>query len=121
MTTSEIGKLELEHHGPVLVARIKGEVDLSNVDEMGATIMSSVTPDMHGLVIDLTDTTFLGSTGVRMLFELADRLRARRHHLRLVADQSALVRRVLVLSELDNVVPIDADLSAALTAAAADR
>lgn len=115
---SAIGTVELEERGPTIVARIAGELDLSNVDETESTIALSVTPDMHGLVIDLTDTTFLDSTGVRMIFELAARLRARRHHLRLVADTTTLVHRVLVLSQLDAVVPVDPSLADALDAAA---
>ena len=117
MSPRSIGTLELEERGPTIVARIAGELDLSNVDETEATIALSVTPDTRGLVIDLTDTTFLDSTGIRMIFELAARLRSRRHQLRLVADTSTLVHRVLVLSQLDATVPVDASLAAALAAA----
>jgi anti-sigma B factor antagonist len=113
-----IGTIEFEERGPTLVARIAGELDLSNVEEAESTIALSVTPDMGGLIIDLTDTTFLDSTGVRMIFELASRLRARRHQLRLVADTTTLVHRVLVLSRLDALVPVDASLDSALEAAA---
>ncbi|MGH8983248.1 MAG: STAS domain-containing protein [Acidimicrobiia bacterium] len=112
-----IGTVELEERGPTIVARIAGELDLSNVDETESMIALSVTPDTHGLVIDLTDTTFLDSTGVRMIFGLASRLRARRHQLRLVADTTTLVHRVLVLSQLDTIVPVDTSLADALDAA----
>jgi len=114
---SPIGTVELEERGPTMVARIVGELDLSNVDETESAIALSVTPDMDGLVLDLTETTFLDSTGVRMIFELASRLRARRHQLRLVADATTLVHRVLVLSQLDALVPVDTSLDDALKAA----
>jgi anti-anti-sigma factor len=115
---SPIGTIELEERGPTIVARIAGELDLSNVEEAESTIALSVTPDVRGLIIDLTDTTFLDSTGVRMIFALASRLRSRRHHLRLVADSTTLVHRVLVLSQLDALVPVDASLDSALQATA---
>jgi anti-sigma B factor antagonist/stage II sporulation protein AA (anti-sigma F factor antagonist) len=117
MSPKSIGTLELEERGPTIVARIAGELDLSNVDDTEATIVLSVTPDTKGLVIDLTGTTFLDSTGIRMIFQLAGRLRSRRHQLRLVADETTLVHRVLVLSQLDSIVPVDSSLAAALAAA----
>jgi anti-anti-sigma factor len=113
-----IGTVEVEERGPTIVARIAGELDLSNVDETQSTIALSVTPDMQGLVIDLTETTFLDSTGIRMIFELASRLRARRHQLRLVSDTTTLVHRVLVVSQLDAIVPVDSSLADALDATA---
>ncbi|MGH9048214.1 MAG: STAS domain-containing protein [Acidimicrobiia bacterium] len=109
--------MEIDARGPMLVARILGELDLSNVDETESTITMAVTPDTGALVIDLSKTTFLDSTGIRMIFELASRLRARRHELRLVADATTLVHRVLVLSQLDEVVRVEASLTDALNAA----
>jgi anti-anti-sigma factor len=117
MSPRSIGALELEERGSTIVARITGELDMSNVGQTEATITLSVTPDTHRLVIDLTETTFLDSTGIRMIFQLAHQLRSRRHQLRLVADTDTLVHRVLVLSRLDAVVPIDTSLGAALAAA----
>ena len=116
MSPGAIGRIELEERGPTIVARITGELDLSNVAETEATIVLSVTPDTEGLVIDLTETTFLDSTGIRMLFDLAERLRSRRHQFRLVADTTTLVHRVLELSQLAALVPVDASLAAALEA-----
>ena len=57
--------------------------------------------------------------GVRLLFDLAERLQSRRQRLVLVVTEAALVRRVLVLTKLDDAVPIhdtEADALAALVA-----
>src|SRR6185295_15227607 len=59
------------------------------------------------LVVDLTGTTYLDSTAVRLLFDLAVRLQARRRRLRLVVSDATIVRRVLVLTKLDQSVPFD--------------
>ena len=86
----------------------QGEVDLSNVDEIRALrrrggVARRRVPDPR----PHATTTYLDSTGVRLLFELAERLQGRRQQLRLVVDDDALVRRVIVLTQLDQRVPLD--------------
>jgi anti-anti-sigma factor len=114
-----IGQAELELHGDVLVARVVGEIDLSNVDDIEATITQSVTPETTGLLLDFTPTTYLDSAGIRMVFELARRLEARRHRLRLVAGSETLVHRVITLTQLSDTVPVDRTVADALGALAA--
>jgi anti-anti-sigma factor len=113
---SPIGEVEVDQRGSVLVAEISGEVDLSNVGEMERVIALSVGRDTHDVVLDLTPTMFIDSTGVRMIFELARRLRVRRHRFRLVAGEETLVHRVIAMTQLHEVVPVDASLDAALVA-----
>jgi stage II sporulation protein AA (anti-sigma F factor antagonist) len=108
-------KVEGEH-GTAIVARLVGEVDLSNVDEIRADLVEMVDHDTETLILDLTDTKYLDSTGVRLLFELAERLQGRRQQLRLVVADGALVRRVVVLTQLDQRVPLDPTVEAALSA-----
>ncbi len=106
----------MDDYGPTLVAHVAGEVDLSNVDEIRALVVAAVSHDIECLVLDLTQTTYLDSTGVRWLFELAERLQGRRQQLRLVVDDGALVHRVVNLTQLDQRVPIDPSIDAALAA-----
>ncbi len=115
-----IGQAEVEQHGTVVVARVVGEVDLSNVDDIESTISRSVTPETTGLLLDFTPTTYLDSAGIRMVFELARRLDARRHHLRLVAGSDTLVHRVITLTQLGDTVPVDNSVADALSALAAN-
>jgi anti-anti-sigma factor len=100
----------------VLVAHLVGEIDLSNVDEVRALLVERVSQDIGALVLDLTDTTYLDSTGVQLLFELTQRLHARRRQLRIVVTDQALVRRVILLTKLDDQVPLDTSVDAALAA-----
>lgn len=99
-----------------LVAHVRGEIDLSNADSIRAEIIDAVPRSARGLVLDLTETTYLDSTGVRLLFDLADRLQSRRQRLVLVVREAALVRRVLVLTKLDDAVPMHDELESALAA-----
>ena len=96
--------------GTVPVAEIHGELDASNVDHVLEHVVAVVPSDAPGIVIDLTETKYLDSAGVRILFDLARRLRARRQELRVVVPLSGIVRRVLVLTALADVVALDTDV-----------
>jgi anti-anti-sigma factor len=102
-------------HGSVRVAGITGEVDLSNVDDVGRDLFAVVSPGVTGVVIDLSRTTYLDSTGIRLLFNLTAQLHTRRQPVRIVAD-TTIVRRVLVLTKLDEAVPFDRTVDEALAA-----
>jgi anti-anti-sigma factor len=91
----------------VPVCELRGELDASNVDTVQTRLLECVGNDVPGLVLDLTSTTYLDSAGVRILFDLARRLRTRRQDLRLVVPPDGVVRRVLVLTALAEVVPVD--------------
>lgn len=105
-------------HGTVRVASVVGEVDLSNVDVVGADLSAMVGPEVTGVVIDLSGTTYLDSTGIRLLFNFTAQMHTRRQSVRIVAD-SAIVRRVLVLTKLDAAVPFDRTVADSLAALAA--
>jgi anti-anti-sigma factor len=111
-----LASVSLDGQGPALVARVEGEIDLSNVDEIRALVVAAVSHEIECLILDLSDTTYLDSTGVRLLFEFAERLEGRRQQLRLVVAEGALVHRVITLTQLDQRVPIDPTVEDALTA-----
>lgn len=93
-------RAEIERRGETCVVRIRGDVDLSNADELRAQIEEAVPNGDPSLSIDLTHTTYLDSAGVQLLFELADRLRQRRSELVLIVPPAAPVRAVLELTGL---------------------
>jgi anti-anti-sigma factor len=111
-----LARLEFEERGRALVVRIEGEVDLSNADDVRTDLIAAVPHAAAGLVLDLTSTTYLDSSGIRLLFDLAQRLHARRQQLVLVVTDEALVRRVIVLTKLDDAVPLHNRLEDALAA-----
>jgi anti-anti-sigma factor len=111
-----LADVRLDDRDGVLVAQLVGEIDLSNVDDVRALLIARVAQDTGALVLDLTDTTYLDSTGVRLLFELTQRLHARRRQLRIVVTDEALVRRVILLTKLDDQVPIDQSVDEAVAA-----
>ena len=90
----------------VVVARVSGEIDMSNSVELGEELATAVPNSALGLVIDLTATAYLDSSGVHLIFDLAERLRQRQQQLRVVVPEGAPIRRVLRIVELDQSVPV---------------
>jgi anti-anti-sigma factor len=102
------------HEGAVPVCELRGELDASNVEGVLERVIGSVANEAPGLVLDLSNTNYLDSAGVRILFEIARRLRTRRQQLRIVVPANGVVRRVLVLTALGDVVPLDAEIGHAV-------
>ena len=111
-----LAEVVLERNDATVIAHLRGEVDLSNVDDIRAALVDAVEHQTEHLILDLTETTYLDSTGIRLLFELAERLAGRRQEMRLVVSDAALVRRVIELTQLDQRVPIDATVAQAIEA-----
>jgi anti-anti-sigma factor len=99
----------------VPVCVVRGEIDSSNVESVLDQVLAITSPEHPGLVLDLTNTDYLDSAGVRILFELARRLRSRRQELRIVVPFTGIVRRVLVLTALADVVALHDDVDEAVT------
>lgn len=91
------------------IAAIVGEVDISNVDRVAASL-TSVSNLALGLVVDLRRVDYLDSAAISLLHDLAMRLRERSQRLivvsppdtppRHVLEITALTARTLVLDEL---------------------
>ena len=58
----------------MVVARLTGEVDMTNAAYIGDELTKAVPNEALGLVIDLTGTRYLDSAAIELLFELARKL-----------------------------------------------
>jgi anti-anti-sigma factor len=102
---SDLSRIELSGED-VVVARLTGEIDLSNAADVRDQLSGSVTNSALGMVVDLTATSYLDSSGVHLLFELGERLRRRQQQLCVVVPEGVPIRRVLKIVELDSSVPV---------------
>jgi len=109
-----LANLEVASQDGILVVSVAGEIDLSNADAVRDEVLDSIGTAHDRVALDLTATTYLDSTGVRLLFDLATRMQARRRRLALVVTDRAIVRRVIVLTKLDEAVPVHPSLDEAL-------
>jgi anti-anti-sigma factor len=112
---SPLAQLELRTDGDVLVARIAGEVDISNAADIGAALQGAVSQRALGLVLDLTEATYIDSAGVHLLFRLGGRLTRRRQQLRVVVPDTAPIRKIVNLAGLGWTVPQDRSVPEALS------
>jgi anti-sigma B factor antagonist len=111
---STLARLEDEWHDEIPVARLHGEVDASNVKELGDRLRGLLSNRSMALVIDLSATTYLDSAGINMLFALAEELRGRQQRLALVIGERSPIARMITLTGLDQTVPVRTTLAEAL-------
>ena len=107
-------EVTVELHGASVVARLSGEVDMSNATYVQDELLHSVPNGAIRLVVDLTDTRYLDSAAIALLFDISRRLARRRQELRLVLPQSSPLERVLTLTDVNTVAPIHGSLDSAL-------
>jgi anti-anti-sigma factor len=86
-----------------VIAAIRGEIDGSNAAEVQRAVAEHVPTTARALIIDLSQTGYIDSTGVELLFELARRLTSRRQTFSVVVPQGSGVRRVLELCDIASV------------------
>lgn len=79
-----LGDVQFSQHGGMLVAALSGEVDVSNAETIGEAIADTASNQELGLILDLSALQYLDSAGIRLLFRLRERLRARGQSLSLV-------------------------------------
>jgi anti-anti-sigma factor len=116
VTGSEaLARVAVERHGAAVLARLSGEIDLSNA----GMVEDQVTGGLGGataVAVDLSGLDYLDSAGLAVLSRLAGRLTASAGSLRLVVPPDAIVGRTLSVSGLASAIPVDLTVDAALAA-----
>jgi len=111
----KLAYVSVELSGSIPIARVEGEIDLSNVEETRDSLLAAVT-SAPGLVLDLSRIAYLDSAGVRLLFDLGRRLHERGQRLVVVVPDEAPTGRVLDVARVAAAVEIRSDVTAALAA-----
>jgi anti-sigma B factor antagonist len=113
VTTPLAGIVE-ERRAGSSIAQVTGEIDASNTEWIGARLRALLTNQSDGLVVDLSETSYLDSAGIALLFGLASELRLHQQRLYLVVADGSPIGRMARLTGLDTAVPTHATLDAAL-------
>jgi anti-anti-sigma factor len=113
-TTADIACTDM---GGWTVARLNGELDMTNCTYVREELTRGVPSEAHGLIADLSRTLYLDSAAIEMLFEMARRLGRRRQRLLIVLPANSPLQRVLQLTDVRAVAPIHETLEEALAAA----
>jgi len=106
--------------GGVVIARIAGDLDLSNLHAVHAALVDAMPNDAHALVVDLTRVTFIDSSGVETLFRLQRSLAVRQQRFAVAIPADAPTRRALELSGVGAELALQPTVDAALEALRAE-
>ncbi len=113
---SLLARMVEERGDDVSVAAVEGEIDASNANAVAERLRTLLTNRSSVLVVDLTDTTYVDSAGLNLLFELASELEHRQQQLRLVIAPASSIARMAAIVGLDAAVPTHPTRAAALAA-----
>jgi anti-anti-sigma factor len=112
---SPLARMEMRGEAGAIVATVAGEVDISNAADLGSALEGAVPQRALGLVLDLSEATYIDSAGIHLLFRLGGRLTRRRQQLRVVVPDGAPIRKIVNLAGLGWTVPSDKTVAEALT------
>ena len=84
--------LRVADRGSVPVAHIEGELDVASAPALRGRLYDAVANQDLGLVVDLSDATYVDSAGLNLLFELAERLSTRQVAFAVVYPEGGIVR-----------------------------
>jgi len=103
--------------GPALVAFVTGDVDELTARAIGSSLLAETRRNRcGGLVIDLRNVTFLGSTGLSMLLDVRRNLLDREVETLLLCQSESMPQRVLRITKLDDLFAVHTALGDALHA-----
>ena len=86
---------------------IAGEIDLSNAEQVEEEIAAAIPNLCTTASVDLTEVTYVDSVGMRLFFNLVAQLRTAQIELKMLAPPSSPARRIVDLSGLNAVVPVE--------------
>lgn len=108
VTTSEAGEVHIVH--------VAGEIDVTSAAVLRDALEALIADGHRRLVLDLSDVTFLDSTGLGIVVGRLKRL-ARHGGTMTVAASHERVLRVFTITGLDQLLAIHPDLEGAVRAA----
>jgi anti-sigma B factor antagonist len=111
---SSPAEIVLDRRDASVVARLSGEVDMSNASYVRDQLLASIPNDALALVLDISACRYLDSAAIEVLFEVSRRLGRRRQELRLVMPPESPLRRVMELTEVHTAAPLYESLEEAL-------
>lgn len=102
--------VDIRHEDDVVVARIGGDIDISNRSAVASRILGAVSNECSGLCLDLSPVRYLDSAGISLLFELARHLETGRQRMGIALDEDSPVRTLLKITNMHEVVTLCASV-----------
>jgi anti-anti-sigma factor len=112
---SSLARIDASDDQEVRVVVVSGELDMSNSEELRDATFG-LPNEALGVVLDLSDASFIDSATLGLLFELRGCLARRRQALRVVCAQGSIADRLLELVSFDPEVVAERDRDGAIAA-----
>lgn len=105
--------IKSERNGDAIVFRLRGSLDLATSPSVRAALVESADKDRHDIIVDLTQLSFLDSTGLGALIGAHRRAAEHGGRVRLIV-QDGPIARLLNITGLMRVFAVYATLDGAL-------
>lgn len=99
-------KVECSAENGSMHISLSGEIDLANAAVVEDEIRSAVSSQPSAVSVDLTDLSYIDSSGIRILYGLASRLQALRIVLELIVPLESPTRRLIELSGFESIAAL---------------
>ena len=109
-----LATIDAEQLEAVTIVVVRGEIDVSNGDEVQSAILDAVTLETRCLLLDLTAVEYFDSVGVRLAFDVEQRLSRQGITFGIVRPATSYVRKVLELCGAERLIATFDDRTAAL-------
>jgi anti-anti-sigma factor len=111
-----LGDVQISHAPGAIVARLVGEIDMSNAEDLGASVIGATPNGARGVVLDLSEVEYLDSAGIYVIHGMRASLQARGQDLVLVIPARSPVHDALRLSGAERPGEVVEDHAAGLRA-----
>jgi anti-anti-sigma factor len=111
----KLADLEFDMRDTTAVAKITGEIDLSNVGTIREALTQGVPNHALALVLDLSPITYLDSSGIQLIYRLREDLRVRGQDLVLVIPPVSAANAALRLAGVEHHIKTAPDLEEAVS------
>ena len=115
----KLADIQFSEHERVVVARVTGEIDLSNAQGVDSAIVEAMPNHALALILDVSALHYLDSAGIHLIYKLREKLRARGQRLRLVIPPDSPANDALRLAGVSRNIDTADTLEAALAEFAA--
>ena len=97
--------IRVDENGTTRHVRLSGSCDLATAPALRQTLHGLTPPEVHDVVLDVSELEFIDSTGLGVVLGAMRRLREGGGSLA-IAGATGIVRRVLEITDLDKVIPL---------------
>jgi anti-sigma B factor antagonist len=97
-TTPRVFNLVISREGDAARITVSGELDIGSADELDRAIRDVEESEIGAIVVDLSDLSFMDSTGLSVLLRASKRARGEGDRLRFLQSQHDSVTRLLELT-----------------------